>query len=78
MYSGNHSPCHPLDTLLQAAERLAENEDIAFCFVGGGSEFVKVKERARRPRLAQCAVHSLPADREAIGIARRQPISTLS
>jgi glycosyltransferase involved in cell wall biosynthesis len=47
MYSGNHSPCHPLDTLLQAAERLAENEDIAFCFVGGGSEFVKVKERAR-------------------------------
>jgi glycosyltransferase involved in cell wall biosynthesis len=47
MYSGNHSPCHPLETLIQAAERLAENEDIAFCFVGGGSEFGKVKERAR-------------------------------
>jgi colanic acid biosynthesis glycosyl transferase WcaI len=47
MYSGNHSPCHPLETLLQAAERLAENEDIAFCFVGGGSEFRKVKERAQ-------------------------------
>jgi colanic acid biosynthesis glycosyl transferase WcaI len=47
MYSGNHSPCHPLGTLLQAAERLAENEDIAFCFVGGGSEFSKVKELAR-------------------------------
>ena len=47
MYSGNHSPCHPLETLLQAAERLAENEDVAFCFVGGGSEFGKVKERAR-------------------------------
>lgn len=47
MYSGNHSPCHPLETLLQAAERLAENEDVAFCFVGGGSEFAKVKERAR-------------------------------
>jgi hypothetical protein len=46
MYSGNHSPCHPLETLLQAAERLAENEDIVFCVVGGGSEFVKVKERA--------------------------------
>lgn len=51
MYSGNHSPCHPLETLLQAAERLAENEDIAFCFVGGGSEFGKVKERARNRRL---------------------------
>jgi hypothetical protein len=47
MYSGNHSPCHPLETLLQAAERLADNENVAFCFVGGGSEFGKVKERAR-------------------------------
>ena len=47
MYSGNHSPCHPLETLLQAVERLAENEDVVFCFVGGGSEFGKVKERAR-------------------------------
>ena len=47
MYSGNHSPCHPLETLMQAAERLADNDDIAFCFVGGGSEFRKVKERAR-------------------------------
>ncbi len=47
MYSGNHSPCHPLETLLQAAERLADHDDIAFCFVGGGSEFRKVQERAR-------------------------------
>jgi colanic acid biosynthesis glycosyl transferase WcaI len=47
MYSGNHSPCHPLETLLQAAERLADHEDIAFCFIGGGSEFRKVQGRAR-------------------------------
>jgi len=40
-----------LETLLQAAERLAENEHIAFCFVGGGSEFGKVKERARNRAL---------------------------
>ncbi|MGA2140393.1 MAG: glycosyltransferase family 4 protein [Verrucomicrobiia bacterium] len=45
MYSGNHSPCHPLDTLLQAAERLKEHPRIAFCFVGGGSEFKKVQAR---------------------------------
>jgi glycosyltransferase involved in cell wall biosynthesis len=44
MYSGNHSPCHPLDTLLQAAERLTDRNEIAFCFVGGGSEFKKVQE----------------------------------
>jgi hypothetical protein len=46
MYSGNHSPCHPLDTLLQAARELAHQPDICFCFVGGGSEFQKVKSLA--------------------------------
>lgn len=43
MYSGNHSPCHPLDTLLAAARRLAGEADIVFCFVGGGSEWRKIK-----------------------------------
>ncbi|MGA9994995.1 MAG: glycosyltransferase family 4 protein [Pyrinomonadaceae bacterium] len=43
MYSGNHSPCHPLDTLLDAAENLSDNPKVSFCFVGGGSEFQKVK-----------------------------------
>ena len=43
MYSGNHSPCHPLDTLLSAAKELRERDDISFCFVGGGSEKNKVR-----------------------------------
>ena len=43
MYSGNHSPCHPLDTLLDAARALKENPEINFCFVGGGSEHAKVR-----------------------------------
>lgn len=43
MYSGNHSPCHPLDTVLAAAERLTNDERLAFLFVGGGSEFAKVQ-----------------------------------
>jgi glycosyltransferase involved in cell wall biosynthesis len=47
MYAGNHSPCHPLNTLLEAAERLRHNEDITFCFMGGGSEFASVKQFAR-------------------------------
>jgi hypothetical protein len=46
MYAGNHSPCHPLTTLLDAAEKLAHREDIVFCFVGGGSEFAAVKQFA--------------------------------
>lgn len=44
MYSGNHSPCHPLDTLLSAARELETRSEIVFCFVGGGSEQVKVRE----------------------------------
>ena len=47
MHSGNHSPCHPLDTLLQAALRLASHDEIVFCFIGGGSEYWKVQAFAR-------------------------------
>ena len=44
MYSGNHSPCHPLDTLLDAARALREKSELVFCFIGGGSEQSKVRE----------------------------------
>jgi glycosyltransferase involved in cell wall biosynthesis len=46
MYSGNHSPVHPLDTLMQAAEQLRGEKDVVFCFIGGGSEFSRVKKWA--------------------------------
>jgi glycosyltransferase involved in cell wall biosynthesis len=52
MYSGNHSPCHPLDTVLATVEKLASNNDIAFCFVGGGTEFFRVKQFAKERRLS--------------------------
>jgi putative colanic acid biosynthesis glycosyltransferase WcaI len=51
MYSGNHSPCHPLDTVVAAAEKLAPRNDIAFCFVGGGTEFSHIKQLARERQL---------------------------
>ncbi|MEK6334898.1 MAG: glycosyltransferase family 4 protein [Acidobacteriota bacterium] len=51
MYAGNHSPCHPLDTVLAAGLQLAGKKDIAFCFVGGGSEMRKVKEFAQSHEL---------------------------
>jgi len=44
MYSGNHSPCHPLDTLLGAARALEPRREIVFVFVGGGSEQAKVRK----------------------------------
>ncbi|MEI8287869.1 MAG: glycosyltransferase family 4 protein [Verrucomicrobiota bacterium] len=46
MYSGNHSPVHPLDTLMQAADQLRGESDLVFCFAGGGSEFQRIKKWA--------------------------------
>jgi colanic acid biosynthesis glycosyl transferase WcaI len=66
MYSGNHSPCHPLTTLLDAADRLSGHDDIAFCFVGGGSEFEAVQRFASRHALHN--IVTLPY----------QPLDTLS
>lgn len=51
MYSGNHSPCHPLDTLLDAALALSSNEEFVFCFVGGGTEQEKVRDFSRQHKL---------------------------
>jgi glycosyltransferase involved in cell wall biosynthesis len=50
MYSGNHSPVHPLETLLQAAERMRSDKGVVFCFVGGGSEWRKIGEKAEGGR----------------------------
>jgi len=56
MYSGNHSPCHPLRPVLEAARSLAARPDIVFCFIGGGSEHPKVKAFAKEHGLSniQC------------------------
>ena len=52
MYSGNHSPCHPLDTLMSAAVEFKTRDDIVFCFIGGGSEHAKVRGFAARHELS--------------------------
>lgn len=51
MYSGNHSPCHPLDAVLKAAEELQGEDRLHFLFVGGGSEFKKVQAFAKEKAL---------------------------
>ena len=66
MYAGNHSPCHPLDTLLDAARELRECEAIRFVFVGGGSGVEKVRLCAESHRLTN--IIQLPY----------QPLSALS
>lgn len=52
MYSGNHSPCHPLDTVLEAAARLREDFGVVFVFIGGGSLVPKVRAFAESRKLA--------------------------
>ena len=66
MYAGNHSPCHPLETLLEAARRLSQRKDLVFCFIGGGTEQSRVTVFAEQHRLGN--VKSLPY----------QPLSGLS
>jgi hypothetical protein len=58
MYSGNHTPCHPLTTLLEAALRLSDRMDIAFCFAGGGSQLENVRRFAARNNLKNIVVVS--------------------
>jgi colanic acid biosynthesis glycosyl transferase WcaI len=66
MYSGNHSPVHPLDMLLEAALRLKADPRFCFVFVGGGSEFGRL--RALSEDLGLANVKFLPY----------QPIESLS
>jgi hypothetical protein len=51
MYAGNHSLCHPLMTMLQAAKRLRAESEIQFVFVGGGARVVEVSDFKRENQL---------------------------
>ena len=46
MYSGNHGPSNPLDTILEAARRLADDPRLLFMFIGGGIGKQEVDETA--------------------------------
>jgi colanic acid biosynthesis glycosyl transferase WcaI len=54
MYSGNHSPANPLDTLLQATLRFRDDDGIRFAFIGGGNGKKAVNEFVERRKLANC------------------------
>jgi colanic acid biosynthesis glycosyl transferase WcaI len=58
MYSGNHSPANPLDTLLEAAVRLRDDPNISFVFIGGGLAKPQVEAYIREHKLPN--VLSLP------------------
>ena len=58
MYSGNHTPAHPLDTALQAMLRLRDGEGLEFMFIGGGLEKRRIDTVIARERPRN--VRSLP------------------
>lgn len=61
MYSGNHSPVHPLETLLGAIGRVRDREDLAFLFIGGGGGKEAVERLiAKEPAGGRGMVRSLP------------------
>ena len=51
MYSGNHSPCHPLTTLLEATLICRNDPQIVFYFIGGGSRVREVSDFKERHQL---------------------------
>ena len=76
MYSGNHSPVHPLDTLLAATRQLASDTDIFFCFVGGGSEWRKIRQGVEESRKQKAGVGDFSVSN--ITCLPYQPLNELS
>ena len=50
-YSGNLGRAHEFKTIIEAAEKLKEEKDIVFLFIGGGAQVELVKEVARKQNL---------------------------
>lgn len=44
MYSGNHALTNPIETVLEAAVRMQDREDLLFMFIGGGVRKKSVEE----------------------------------
>jgi glycosyltransferase involved in cell wall biosynthesis len=58
MYSGNHSPANPLDTLLGAVIRLKDDPTLMFLFIGGGLGKKQIEATIREHNLTNAL--SLP------------------
>ncbi len=52
MYSGNISDAHPIDAVLDAAERVQDLDELRFVFIGAGGGWQKIRDRAADRGLA--------------------------
>jgi colanic acid biosynthesis glycosyl transferase WcaI len=57
MYSGNHSLVHPLDTILDAAEKLKDDPRFVFAFIGGGKGKQLVDARVTQLNVERCSLN---------------------
>jgi colanic acid biosynthesis glycosyl transferase WcaI len=55
-YSGNLGRVHEYETVLAAAERLRDRQDLCFLFIGGGFLYPGLKEELRRRALDKLAI----------------------
>ena len=51
MFSGNHAPIHPLGSVIGAAIRLKDEDEVKFVFVGGGTGWEEIKRIKEREKL---------------------------
>lgn len=56
MYSGNFGIGHDVQTMLDAAENLRDDDRVRFLFVGGGKRMPTVEAFVRERRLANCVI----------------------
>jgi glycosyltransferase involved in cell wall biosynthesis len=52
LYSGNHGLAHEFDTILDAAELLADHPSVLFAFIGGGPRLEELQRNAHERSLA--------------------------
>jgi glycosyltransferase involved in cell wall biosynthesis len=65
-YSGNMGRFHDMETIMEVAKRLLDNDNIAFVFVGEGHKKQWMIEYANRHALKNCQFHSY-VERENLG-----------
>jgi glycosyltransferase involved in cell wall biosynthesis len=68
MYSGNHSFVHPLDTIIETARRMREDERFVFVFVGGGHG-KEIVEKAGLSNVRSVTYQSREALADSLGAA---------
>jgi hypothetical protein len=54
MYSGNHSPSNPLNTLLEAAKHYKDDPQLRFMFIGGGIGKKQIEQYIQANNLTNC------------------------